>query len=92
MCVGRDAGDIGCPAYAPVVAADGTVNATAFAGDGSGLTNLNLAGSVNDRITVLARRGIVSVTGIINFAPPTPRFGYFDGSGCWWRRGFRLPR
>lgn len=82
VCVGEGTrGDIGCPAYAPVVAADGTVNATAFAGDGSGLTNLNLAGSVNDRITSGTAGVFVSNTGIINFRTANTTFGYFDGSG-----------
>lgn len=52
VCVGEASrGDIGCPAYAPSVASDGSISATRFVGDGSGLTGLvgsSVSMSVND--------------------------------------------
>jgi len=41
LCLGEASrGDIGCPAYAPSVTTNGSLTATKFIGDGSGLTNL----------------------------------------------------
>ena len=75
LCLGEASrGDIGCPAYAPSVATNGTLTATKFIGDGSSLTNLTLPSSATDRIStsgvasgaqlgmVVTDRGTVSFT------------------------------
>jgi len=75
LCMGETSrGDIGCPAYAPSVATNGTLTATKFIGDGSQLTNLTLPNTATDRISttgiasganlgmVVADRGTVSFT------------------------------
>lgn len=68
VCVGEASrGDIGCPAYAPSVASDGSISATRFVGDGSGL--FNIAGASADRIVsgstsmlAISNTGYISVT------------------------------
>lgn len=68
VCVGEASrGDIGCPAYAPSVATDGSISATRFVGDGSGL--FNIAGASADRIVsgttsmlAISNTGYISVT------------------------------
>lgn len=68
VCVGEASrGDIGCPTYAPYVGADGSISATRFVGDGSGL--FNIAGASADRIVsgttsmlAISDTGYISVT------------------------------
>ncbi|MGE4337205.1 MAG: hypothetical protein AB7E55_14675 [Pigmentiphaga sp.] len=68
VCVGEASrGDIGCPTYAPYVASDGSISATRFVGDGSGL--FNIAGASADRIVsgttsmlAISNTGYISVT------------------------------
>lgn len=58
VCVGEASrGDIGCPVYAPLIGADGTVSATRFVGDGSGLTGVSasaLSMGINDLTDAIA--------------------------------------
>lgn len=68
VCVGEASrGDIGCPTYAPYVATDGSISATRFVGDGSGL--FNIAGASADRIVsgttsmlTISDTGYISIT------------------------------
>jgi hypothetical protein len=69
---------VASPSVASAVEVSGTVSATAFVGNGAGLTNLNVQG---DRITSGTAGVFVSSTGIINFRTGGVTTGYFDASG-----------
>lgn len=66
------------PSTAIAMEVSGTVSATAFVGNGAGLTNLNVQG---DRITSGTAGVFVSSTGIINFRTGGVTTGYFDAAG-----------
>lgn len=84
LCIGEHSrpGDIGCPAYAPslTTAGDlivsGTVSATRFVGDGSGLINLSASGDriVSGTLSMLA----ISNTGYISLSTAGVNWGYFS--------------
>ncbi|EAQ33465.1 hypothetical protein NB311A_09796 [Nitrobacter sp. Nb-311A] len=84
LCVGEGLRptDIGCPTYAPslTTAGDlivsGTVSATRFVGDGSGLINLSASGDriVSGTLSMLA----ISSTGYISLTTAGTNWGYFN--------------
>lgn len=52
VCIGESTrGDIGCPTWAPYVSSNGTVSATKFVGDGSGLTGISSGASSIDALS-----------------------------------------
>ncbi|UOK73989.1 beta strand repeat-containing protein [Ancylobacter polymorphus] len=77
ICVGASMTDVGCPTYAPEVGADGSISASRFVGDGSGLTGV--VASTADRIvsgttSLLA----VSGTGFVSLTQAGTNTGWFD--------------
>lgn len=81
VCIGEGTrGDIGCPTWAPYVAVDGTVSATNFVGNGSGLTNL----SAGDRITSgTASITANSATSIISLTTGNTTWGYLGSAASY---------
>ncbi len=80
LCLGEASrGDIGCPAYAPSVATNGTLTATNFVGNGSGLTNLPT--TVTDRIISNTTSVATTSSGLINLTTNGITTGYFDTLG-----------
>ena len=84
LCLGEGSrGDIGCPAYAPSVNAagnmivSGSVAATSFLGDGSGLTNVGAA--TTDRIVSGSTSMLaISSSGYISLTQAGTNTGWFD--------------
>lgn len=69
---------VSSPSVPSGIEAYGTVSATAFVGNGAGLTNLNVQG---DRITSGTAGVFVSNTGVINLRTGGVTTGYFDAAG-----------
>lgn len=78
------------PSEASAIEVSGTVSATRFVGDGSGLTNLNLANVVNDRIVSGSNQVTVNSDGVVSITQAGINWAYINQTLGFVGPGFSL--